>query len=105
MIQRIKDWLAGKPHVGRNSGWASLSRAYLAMRPDCAVCGAEEGVVPHHIIPVHVNAAFEMDVSNLIPLCPVHHLWWGHLGNWRSWNAAVRTDAAAWLEKIKARPK
>jgi 5-methylcytosine-specific restriction protein A len=90
--------------TGRSGLWPALRRAHLAKHPACAVCGTRRGVVPHHIAPVHVEPDRELSPFNLITLCPPHHLWVGHLGEWRSWNPEVRADAATWRRKIEARP-
>lgn len=108
MLARITDWWAGKPHVGRSSRWPELRRFWLHFNPTCAVCGNKKNTVPHHVIPVHVNPALELEMANFITLCEGSvfncHLLFGHLGNWRSWNTVVRLDAAYWSEKIQMRP-
>jgi 5-methylcytosine-specific restriction enzyme A len=89
----------------RASGWRKVEDEYLKMFPGCAVCGTKVGCVGHHVKPVHLFPEFELDTSNLVTLCPVHHFWWGHLGSWRSYNPDVRRDVAEWREKIASRPK
>ena len=105
MIQQISDWWHGKPHVARSSKWPGLRQAFLQYHPTCAVCGTSKKLEVHHCEPVHVNSTRELDTTNLITLCDVHHFWWGHLGNWHSWNVLVRVDSAIWLAKILSRPK
>jgi 5-methylcytosine-specific restriction endonuclease McrA len=90
--------------TGRSGRWPAVRRSFLAAHPACAVCGSRQGVVPHHVVPVHVDRSKELDPSNLITLCPPHHLWIGHLGRWSSWNPEVVADAATWRRKIEARP-
>lgn len=99
MLQRILALMQG-----RSGRWPDVRAAHLKREPACAVCGARKGVEVHHVEPFHLWPARELDPTNLITLCKVHHLWVGHLGNWESWNADVRADAAAWREKIKNRP-
>jgi hypothetical protein len=90
--------------TGRDGRWPALSRRWLAAHPCCAACGTKRGCVPHHIIPVSWDAAHELDETNLITLCGPHHLWIGHLGDFKSFNASVVADAALWIGKITARP-
>lgn len=53
----------------------------------------------HHIEPVSVNPAREFDPSNLITLCESYengvncHLFFGHGGDWASYNPRVVADA------------
>ena len=90
--------------VKRSPKWPALRDAWLKLFPRCAVCGTDKGVVPHHCVPVHVASSLELVETNLITLCPVHHLWIGHLGDWASWNKDVEDDAKTWAQKIKTRP-
>jgi hypothetical protein len=46
-----------------------------------------------------------MEESNLITLCKSHHLTFGHLMDYKSWNPNVVEDVAAWNQRIKERPK
>lgn len=88
----------------RSGRWPKVRADFLKVFPGCAVCGKTEGVVPHHAIPVHVDDSRELDQSNLVALCPDHHLTFGHLCLWYSYNPDVRADAKAWREKIENRP-
>ena len=90
--------------VPRSPHWPSVRAAFLKSNPCCAVCGSEEDVEAHHCRPFHLDAALELDPSNLIALCRRDHFLFGHLGNWSSFNRTVREDAAVWREKIKNRP-
>jgi len=97
--------LPRKPRTKRRPQWAALAKRYLKGKC-CAVCGGSDKVVPHHIIPVHVDATKELDETNLIPLCEGRgtlncHLWAGHLGNWCRYNATVISDASYFSAKIK----
>ncbi len=58
----------------------------------------------HHCRPFHLHPDLELNPANLITLCRNHHLWWGHLGCWRSWNCHVQSDCETWRDKIKNRP-
>lgn len=93
----------------RSPHWESVRDAHLKEHPACEVCGHKKNLNVHHVIPFHIDASKELDPSNLITLgnkCPTgnHHLLFGHLGNWKSWNVNVREDAAAWKKKISERP-
>lgn len=107
MLQRFYDFLAGKPSSVRSSQWPKVRAAHLKKEPDCQVCGKRTDVDVHHVVPVHVpdgGRVLELEPTNLITLCSVHHLWHGHLGRWDSWNKDIRLDAALMREKIRNRP-
>jgi len=100
-----------EPHTSlrshsRNPLWPGVEQAHLARHPGCAVCGVENPVVVHHILPVQYCLALgrpelELDDRNLITLCQSrtgalcddHHLYIGHLGDYHSFNLKVREDA------------
>lgn len=92
--------------AARSSQWPAVRAAHLKIQPGCAVCGRNEDVEVHHKLPFHLHPDLELDPQNLITLCnhSLHHLWWGHLGNFKSYNAEVETDAATMLTKITTRP-
>lgn len=93
-----------KPTEARSPHWPAVRRMHLAQQPECQVCGTREHVEAHHVQPFHLRPDLELSLDNLLTLCPTHHLWWGHLGNWKSFNALVRRDAELWRAKIKGRP-
>jgi 5-methylcytosine-specific restriction protein A len=88
----------------RSSKWKILRGEHIRNNPTCAVCGNSKKVVPHHIIPYHVDPSKEMEPSNLISLCEGEtfncHLFFGHLRNWSKHNPDVVEDARVWREKI-----
>ena len=92
----------------RSSHWPTVRAAHLVDHPTCAACGAAKNLVVHHVVPFHERPELELDPSNLITLCesPSHncHFVFGHLLSYRSWNAEVRSDAEAYLKKVKERP-
>lgn len=97
-----------KPRTKRHPKWASLAKRFLRGKC-CAVCGGTDKVVPHHIVPVHIDPTKELDEGNLIPLCEGRstlncHLWAGHLADWKSWNETVVADAAYFSAKIREAP-
>lgn len=95
----------------RSPHWHRERKAHLDLFPNCAVCGRHENLEVHHIRPFHLHPELELEPSNLITLCENKkdgvncHLLFGHLGNYRSFNASVREDARLWREKLSARPK
>lgn len=98
---------AGMFATARAPGWSRLRAAWLKAHPACAVCGRtgpDANCVPHHIVPVHVDASKELDDNNLVTLCESEsvncHLAFGHLWNWSRWNPHVVVDAREWHRKI-----
>ncbi len=94
--------------AARSPKWPQIQKDFISKNPVCAVCGKKGNLLNplnvHHQHPFHLKPELELDENNLITLCRVHHLWWGHLGNWKSFNATVKDDAALWLSKILNRP-
>jgi len=94
-------WSLGKP---RSKVWRQVRLRHLDAHPECAVCGRKENVVPHHIVPVHIDPSKELDLTNLITLCegPAFncHLFFGHLRDWSLHNPNVAKDADEWRIKI-----
>ena len=90
--------------VTRSPRWPKIRKAYLKLFPRCAVCGKKKGNQVHHFVPFHLNPALELVFSNLITLCPKHHLIFGHLGWWKSWNVTVVEDCKKWAVKYIHRP-
>lgn len=88
----------------RDPHWQALQHRWLKEHPYCRSCGTTDHLQVHHKIPVSWNKSRELDVTNLITLCPVHHLWDGHLGDWKSYNELVEQDCDRRLFQVKARP-
>lgn len=92
----------------RSTRWPAVRAAYLKQNPACEVCGKKRVLLApievHHIVPFHIRPDLELEPSNLISLCRDHHILFGHLMNWKSWNIDVRSDADEWRNKIKNRP-
>lgn len=98
----------------RSPLWAKCRKKHLKTNKTCAVCGGQDILRVHHIIPFHIAPDLELEPSNLITLCERKkygvscHLWFGHLGNWKNYNENVVNDSFNWHDKrIKAnsRPK
>ena len=93
---------------GRSSQWAALEKKHLAEHPTCAACGGKEHLAVHHIRPFHLFPELELDPENLITLCEGStcncHLFFGHLGDFKSWNPNIKADAARMLKARENRP-
>ncbi len=111
-LLNIGDFLAGRPEFGaepRSPKWGRVRDAFIHLNPFCAVCGFTKYLNVHHIKPFHLFPELELDPTNLITLgekCPTgnHHLLFGHLGLWASWNILVVDQAQTLLHQIKNRP-
>ena len=107
LVEVVGDRIAGKVPWGkrRSPKWGSVREAYLKEHPLCEVCGGKKGVEVHHIESFHEHPEKELLKSNLISLCSKfsHHLFWGHLGSYKSINKLVVTDALKWNNKIVCR--
>jgi 5-methylcytosine-specific restriction enzyme A len=97
-----------KPKVLRSPKWPALARKHLREHPACEACGEKNNVVPHHKKPVHLFPDLELDPTNLVTLCESAnlncHLCFGHLRLWKSFNASVMEDVAAYRKRIENRP-
>lgn len=93
-----------QPLIQRSDEWPAARKWHLRAEPDCQVCRTRRDVEVHHVVPVHLDKALELSPTNLLTLCRPHHLLFGHLGAWASWNADVRRDVEEWREKIEERP-
>jgi hypothetical protein len=87
----------GRP---RSAAWRKVRSEHLKNNPECAVCGRKENLVPHHVVPVHVDPSLELSHENLITLCEGPsfncHLFFGHLRDWTKHNPEIRKDAEYW---------
>jgi|SRR3990167_7301718 len=108
MIQWLQDWWRGNLLGARSGQWSSVSGEFLKQNPLCEVCGCKSKFLKtnqiHHEKPFHLFPELELRTSNLITLCPPHHLLVGHLMLWKSYNEHVRLDAELWNSKIRHRP-
>ena len=112
IIQHLLDVVQGKCSLStpRSGKWPTVREQHLAEHPVCEVCGGTAKLEVHHIRPFHLHPELELEPANLVTLCEAHkegincHLLFGHLGNFRSFNAEVLADAGQWARKIKGRP-
>ena len=92
----------------RSAGWKILRRQHLGENPECIMCGSRKNLVPHHVVPFHVDPSRELDPSNLVTLCesPTFncHLFFGHLKRWDRHNPHVVEDATTWRLRISESP-
>lgn len=90
--------------VPRSPLWKEIRKKHLEKNPFCAVCGSDKNVVPHHIVPFHIDPNKELEITNLISLCEGKtfncHLFFGHLRNWSKYNKNIVEDSKCWNEKI-----
>ncbi len=112
IIKHLIDAAKGKHpfKATRSSHWPAVRRQHLEMHPVCDMCGGKEKIEVHHRKPFHLHPQLELEPSNLISLCESNkggvncHLHFGHLGNFKSWNVDVESDAKEWRVKIQNRP-
>lgn len=108
LTQWLSGWVLGKdPRTPRPRSlqWPKVRAAHLLRHPACEVCRTRKKLEVHHTKPFHLWPEFELDPANLMTLCDPHHLLFGHLMDWRSWNPRVWDDAEEWRRKLAARPK
>lgn len=102
MFEWLKHWWCGEMRAvcARSSKWPKVRAAHLKAEPTCRGCGGTRSLQVHHIVPVHIDAALELEESNLITLCEYPgrncHFTWGHFYNWADFNSLVRQDTAWW---------
>ena len=98
------------PKKVRSSKWAKVRKEHITINNYCAACGQTTVLEVHHIVPFHNNPELELDPNNLITLCEsakggvVCHIFFGHLGDYKSYNENVEEDVKIWKEKLETRP-
>ncbi len=88
----------------RSSSWRKVRKRHILQFPECAVCKKTRGMHVHHKQPFHLHPELELEPTNLITLCSTHHLIFGHLGYWKSYNINVGVNCATWRFKYTTRP-
>lgn len=79
-------------HIPNKRKWLDIQRKFLRHNKKCAVCGTENHIEIHHIIPVNIAPHLMFEESNLISLCRKGkncHLIHGHLGNFNNFNPNI----------------
>lgn len=98
------------PQRVQSRRWRSIAARHLREYPACAACGSTSRVRPHHVIPVSVDPSRQYDHSNLLSLCESYthgvncHLFFGHGGQWDTYNPNAIADAFSWRAARTIRP-
>lgn len=93
----------------RSKDWPNVREAHLKENATCAVCGGKESVEVHHKKPFHLAPELELEPTNLISLCEAKkygvncHLFFGHLGNYKTENLHLETDVKTWKKRFSER--
>ena len=111
IIKKVKDIAQGKASIRdkRSNKWPTVRKKHLENQAKCAACGGDKILEVHHIKPFNQNPELELDLNNLITLCEsrsngvVCHLFFGHLGSYKSINPNVLEDVKIWFQKITNR--
>lgn len=106
-LNKILDLFAGPDHgyeAQRSPRWPAFRSKWLKSHNTCAACGTTSDLEVHHIVPFYVTPQLECDESNVITLCRDDHFTFGHLKDWKSWNAQVTQDCESYLNKVRSRP-
>ncbi len=105
MIEQIKHFFGTSRTFGvaRSGQWPTFRNKFLEGK-SCAVCGTLKRLECHHIKVYWKYPELECVESNIIVLCRPHHLEWGHLGSFKSWNDDIIKDADWFSNRIKNRP-
>jgi 5-methylcytosine-specific restriction protein A len=109
VLKKISDTLKGIPGT-RSPKWAAVRKQFLQENPVCALCGGAALLEVHHKLPFHLHPELELEPSNLITLCESSkggvtcHLFFGHLGDYKSFNKNVDKDVKSWNSKLAKKP-
>lgn len=99
------DFFRGIQFGSRSPKWSGVRNEFLKENPFCAVCESKgsllNGLEVHHLLPFHLHPELELDKNNLVTLCRDHHLLFGHLMSWKSYNQNAVEDIKEWNSKIK----
>jgi 5-methylcytosine-specific restriction endonuclease McrA len=109
ILQKINDTIKGKAPLSasRSSEWPKVRNEHLSQHPVCELCGGKDKLEVHHIEPFHLHPELELDSNNLITLCEsasngvICHLFAGHKGNYKNYNASVKTDVENFKNFLK----
>lgn len=88
----------------RSGEWPRVRRENI--KKYCELCEKKPlfGLELHHIEPFHLKPELELDSRNFITLCRHCHLYFAHLGNFKSFNKEIKQDASLWQERRKMKP-
>jgi len=88
---RVKRYIRALQHLPTEWQVQKAKRACVKRDGACVICGATHKLFgwlllnAHHRVPVHVNPGLAAVLYNLVCLCRVCHLQWGHPGGWKKW--------------------
>ena len=103
-LDRIREWLYPDLFGGRSSQWSGVRKENI--KSYCEFCERKPllGLNLHHILPFHLYPEAELDPTNFITVCRHCHLYFAHLGSFKSFNKDIKKEAEEWQTKRKHRP-
>ena len=105
ILDRIRGWLYPDLFGGRSSQWSRVRKDNI--KSYCELCERKGKLLHplelHHIRPFHLHPELELEPSNFITLCRKCHLDFAHLGDFKSFNADIQSEAEHWRLKRKQR--
>jgi len=91
---------------GRSSQWSRVRKENI--KDYCEMCERKGGLLRslelHHVQPFHLKPELELDPTNFITACRHCHLYFAHLGSFKSFNIDIKKDAVSWQLRRKNRP-
>lgn len=88
----------------RDPRWREVRAKHIKKEPVCQACGKSAKLDVHHILPVAMDKARELDETNLITLCNQPcHLVFGHFMSYYCYNKHVRKMATDYRAAMLAR--
>lgn len=92
--------------AARSGDWVRVRRENI--KKYCEVCEKKGGLFKplelHHVRPFHLFPELELEPTNFITVCRHCHLYFAHLGSFKSYNITIKEEAEQWREKRKERP-
>ena len=92
--------------AARSSQWSRVRGENI--KSFCELCEKKGGLLKplelHHVEPFHLKPELELSPTNFITVCRHCHLYFAHLGNFKSFNIDIKKEAELWQEKRKNRP-
>ena len=92
----------------RSNRWSQIRKEFLKENPLCAVCGTRGKLLSpnevHHILPFHLNPALELSPKNFLTVCRHCHLYFAHLGSFKSYCIEIKELALEWKTRRENRP-
>lgn len=64
---------ASRSSLYKEYKWKALSKRILQQHPYCAICGREDELIVHHIIPHRGNIDLFYDEENMVVVCKECH--------------------------------